>query len=469
MFELAIQELAGVLDRNSWVSQLSGILPLSALIDFIEIPPKLHILQLTAASPLWTWLVTPAGSRLLLSDDNALRRACYLDDYGNSVSLLGIDGRYGDRYIIANPETIRLCIGLQKPHIIANTQRNMHFDNVRIQNLDIIKVSRLEPHNRAKSASWLHYTVLDAWQRYSMRYLATSVLGWVILFVMITMSFLLGTYMASTFLAIVPLTGGVVFGLYAQSPRRLLNALPSTQTSYNRLILVAEHANAMNWTVFYGESTIVNALLNRPLEPQGPKISEARRYVLRALLRVLILGQWSLAIGSAATQDWNSYFISFWILFSIASQGYAIPVRRQAGDWMKSCANIQMERYQTQLSSRRALLNTVLALNPDTFSLVSNTGNTLQEDRLRFYNGAMKWIDPILEPGLNRSKWEKASLQAMNEAHLHGIDDKYPSSEWLRTYSEYWQPYILEGIEMAARIRQEAELPGRTVSPDLKD
>jgi hypothetical protein len=274
MFESAVKGLAAILDRNHWVAELAGILPLSALIDFIDIPPKLHIFQLAGAAPLWSWPVTPAGSRLLLSDDKPLQQGCYLDRYGNSVALLGLDGRWGERYNLASPETVRLCVTSHRACTIDNLHGNMNDDDKRIQNLEVIYVSRLQPPNRHElSSSWLRHVLLDPWWMYSPRYLATSILGWITLLGMIAMCIILQTYLAMAFLLVVPLTGTVIFALYGSSPRGLLVTEPVSGKRYNRLILVAEHVNAADWIVFYGESTIVNSLLNRPLEPRGPRKS----------------------------------------------------------------------------------------------------------------------------------------------------------------------------------------------------
>jgi hypothetical protein len=72
-----------------------------------------------------------------------------------------------------------------------------------------------------------------------------------------------------------------------------------------------------------------------------------------------------------------------------------------------------MQRYRTNLSSRRTLLNTVMALNPATFPLDLKTG---ENDLSCFCTGALKWINLILEPGAGRTRWEEASLKAMREA-----------------------------------------------------
>ncbi|OTA68493.1 hypothetical protein K449DRAFT_429349 [Hypoxylon sp. EC38] len=464
MFELAVQELAAILNRNSWVSELAGILPLSALIDFIDLPPKLHIIQLAGSALLWNSPITPAGSRLLLSDDRLMYSSCYLDRYGNSISLLGLDGRFGSRYYISNPETIRLWIRAHKPRIIDHVHENVDGHDRRVQNLEIVHVYRRKSHKRHRSSSyWLRRIFLQSpWMNFA------NYFGWTILFAMIVMSIILQTYLSLAFLILMPVTGSVVFALYGTNPRRLLVDVPG---NFNRLILVAEHENTMDWIVFYGENTIINSLLNRPLKPQGPTRQTSQAVVLRMVLRVLILGQWALAIGAAAVKDWNAYFITFWIAFCIFMNAYVVPPQRGAKEWMKSHAGIQMERYRTRLSSRRTLLNTIIALNPDTFSL---SPATKQEDRTKFHDDAMKWIDPILIPGPNRARWLEATLKAMNDVARQSPSDNeekekncsgnFISKEWNEEYKrDYWAPFILEGICMAARIKEEANLPGRMV------
>lgn len=489
MFEAAISGLNDILQRHRWVGELAGILPLSALIDFIDVPKKLHIFELAGAVPLWSWPVTPAGSRLLLSDKHT-RRTCCLDRYGSSVALIALDGRYGDQYTVSSPETIRLCLSSQRPRTIKNDHENMSGEDLRIQNLELVHVSRLQYHNQLPPAqSWLRRVFLDPWWMYSRTYLVVSTIGWIMLLGMIVMSGILQCYLSLAFVMAVPVTGSIVFSLYGSTPRRLLVEKVS---AYNRLIVAAEHMNTMDWIVFYGESTVVNSLLNRPLEPTGPQISRVVSVPLRMVLRILILGQWALVLGAAALKDWNSYFITFWIAFCIFSHAYLIPPRMEANDWMKSCAHIRLERYQTQLSSRRALLNTIIALNPDTFSWSEpkqqegsepkqqeGSEPKQQEDRTKLYDGAMRWVNPVLAPGDSRTKWEQATRAAMNEAAERYSAEMLASSMWQSKKGDvlspkwndsyptgkanYWKPFILEGIHMAAKIKREANLSGRKV------
>jgi len=57
------------------------------------------------------------------------------------------------------------------------------------------------------------------------------------------------------------------------------------------------------------------------------------------------------------------------------------------------------------------MLNTILALNPDTFALDSSK----REIRSSFDGQALRWIDPILEPGVIRTRWQEAGIAESHE------------------------------------------------------
>ncbi|KAI0532029.1 hypothetical protein GGR58DRAFT_518048 [Xylaria digitata] len=447
MFASAINELAAILSRNGWVAELAGILPLSALVEFIDLPPKLYIYQLAGYAALWSSPITPAGSRLLLSNDNPTYPHCYLDRFGNSIGLLGLDGRYGNRYYVSNPETIRLCLRAHPATIIKSLHGNINGYDARLQNLEIVHVLRLHPPHRPEiSSSWPQRVLLR-----SMRMRWPHMCGWVVLLGMVLMSGILRAWLSLAFLVLMPITGVIVFILHGSNPRCLLVEKP---TRWNRLI------------AFYGESTIINSLLNRPLKPLGSVKRPPIATSLRIILRVFILGQWAIALGAAAIKDWNAYFVTFWISFCIFMQAYVMPPEKGAKQWMKSYASIKIERYRTTLSSRRALLNTIIALNPDTFALLPGEN---REDRDRFAAEAMKWIDPILVEGPTRTRWEEATLKAMNSAIGHSLPGKTevpesiaPDAEWKEEYkNEFWAPHVLEGIYVATKIKEETKLPGQ--------
>ncbi|KAL7936853.1 hypothetical protein V8C35DRAFT_293990 [Trichoderma chlorosporum] len=468
--------LNSFISQHSWISELAGILPLSSLIDFIEIPPKRHILELSGAVPMWSWAITPAGSRLMLSNTaDRAKKDCLLDCFGETVALEALDGRYGDRYYIKSPETLRLVLDGHHAATITNDHHNMiktgmAKEDYRIQNLEIVHLTRYMPNseNQYHLSNW-RTLLASQWRAASYLYIATSLTGWLLLLGLITLSVLLNSWISLSFLLVIPVTGAVIFCLYGTKPRRLL---VESESDYNRLVVVTEHMNSTDWFVIFGESTIVNSFLNRPLSPEGPSIATGMVLVLRNFLRVLILGQWGLALGAAATKRVDSYIICFWIAFSIVCHAYLITPSRCASDWSKSLANLDIKRCRTQISTRRALLNTILALNPDAFPSTEKPGGEV------FFPGGLRWIDPILAQSPSRSRWEEATLQAMRETGsrpiregVSPVGDSFTydlSEEWNTKYSiqneeNYWAKYIPEGIYLAAKIKQEMRLPGKKV------
>ena len=96
------------------------------MIDFIDIPPKLHILELFGRVPLWSWTITPSGSRLLLDKQPAFASCnCLQDRFGNTTALEVLDGRYGDRYFAASPETLRLVLASVPYTVVPNNHENI--------------------------------------------------------------------------------------------------------------------------------------------------------------------------------------------------------------------------------------------------------------------------------------------------------------------------------------------------------
>ncbi|KAK2831919.1 hypothetical protein FQN49_007037 [Arthroderma sp. PD_2] len=472
-FQAAVNSLSDILQRHPWAEELAGILPLSALIDFIDVPRKLHALQLAGGVSLWSWVITPAGSRLLLADPPEFgRTACVLDRFGSTVGLEVLDGRYGERYFSASPETLRLLLASLPLDEVVNDHANMAERNLRTQTLELVHVSRRPGRSQAQHLSeqgMARRLLRDARLVADPICLATIVLGWSLLVGMLVMSAFLETWISFAFYLLIPTTGLVVFALHGSRPRRLLVDRPS---DYIRLLLISEHMNSAEWIVVYGESSIVNSLLNRPLEPTGAPLSAASTTVSRFLLRTCIIGQWALVLAAAATKDWNAYFICFWVSFSIFSQAYLLTPTRVARAWARELVNLKFERLSTRLSSRRSLLNAVVALNPDSFSR-----NEAGAVNLKQFNAqGLRWIDPILQPSDNRSRWEEATRQAMEECHTElsaedvdlsldkyrGTADKFLSSAWNDSFSQqgnYWRDCIAEGLYVASKLRKAKDLP----------
>lgn len=479
MFDGAIESLQSILKNHSWISELAGILPLSALIDFIDVPSKLHIFELVGGVPLWSWPITPAGSRLLLSNKATQESLC-LDRFGYSTSLVALDSRFGDQYFVSSPETLRLAVESQHVVTVENKHENMKAENLRAQSLEVVFVHRTEEEGRGKGSEIQPSSSrLQHWSLHSPSFLVVSMAGWFTLFGLIVTTVIFRYYLATAFLALMPVTGIFVQNIYGIRPRKLLVTDSST---YNRMIVVSEHMNSADWTAFYGESTILNSLLNRPLKPMGAKENSPAVLKLQmAVLSFLILGQWGMVIGASATKDWDSFFICFWIVVCIVTHAYIITPRSQAKDWLKTCANINLRRYRTKVSSRRALLNTLISLNPDTFAESKDPQEVLKEDTTQLNDQALRWIDPILKISGNRTLWERATLDALNEVAGRALKDLASdksrtnkpsplSAKWNGEYKgkdSLWQKSISEGIYAAAKIKLQAQLPGRKVIPNL--
>ena len=128
-------------DIPGWTQQLAGILPLLALIEFIDVSVKLHLYELTGLIPLWNWPITPAGARLLLSSEDTYN-ACYLDRPSRSAVLHCIDGKYGDLYPCIALTTTRLCL-YTKPDVVLvpNESPNCTTTAARKQQLTVVHMT----------------------------------------------------------------------------------------------------------------------------------------------------------------------------------------------------------------------------------------------------------------------------------------------------------------------------------------
>ncbi|KAI3327301.1 hypothetical protein HD806DRAFT_520196 [Xylariaceae sp. AK1471] len=365
-----------------WVSSLANILPLS---DFIDIPRTLHAFELNGAAPLWCWPIAPAGSRLILSP-HTTEDPCCLDKFGSSPSLICLDGRWGDVYQVASPETLRLCLATAPLIRIDNNNSKMTRDGARIQKLTVVRVSRIAGNTDRQI------------RQHSWSFVGGSVFGWVILIGLIIFSGLMHCWLSLAFLIVVPATGAVVSLTRGGKPRELR---PGPPGKYNRIL------------AFYGESNLINSLLNHRLRRR--RFLNTHSWLFGATLRILLLRQWALAIGAAALQAWDAYLRT---------------------------ARLRFERFETILSGRRALLNTIMALNPDTFAV---DPNTKQENHETLYEDVIK---------------RSSSSNGTKKITVDGLED----GNWAKDYRGfYWHKSILEGILIAKRIAERAGSMGRFV------
>jgi hypothetical protein len=123
---------------------------------------------------------------------------------------------------------------------------------------------------------------------------------------------------------------------------------------------------------------------------------------------------------------------------------------------MVNNAKIRTESYRVELSSRRALLNTLIALNPDTFGSVDQNSNRT------FKDGSLLWLDSILKQGRARTSWETASCRAMNcEMDTESFDQV--EKDYQNPVDHYWWSFVKEGLKMAAEIRATAGISGHNM------
>ena len=410
----------GTLTFPTWVQQLMGILPLSALVEFIDVATKLHVFELNGSVPLWSWPITPAGARLLLSTED-ISNACCLDRPTRSFDLHCIDGRYGNYYPSCIPTTLWLYISAQKSDItVENTSSNMADKGLRKQSLDTFIVCDQDPVPSKWSRSRLSRILNRFLSGRSPKYWLLSGVGWLCLIGFTVVSLLAGLYIASAYLILMPFTGFIVQLTHGGGPRRLLDQPVSP---WARLVVVNSSLNSSEWSAFYGRSSTLNALLNKPLV--RPSITPAPN-TLRHLIRLTIGGQWILAVGACARQDWNALFISSWILLCSVLSNYGYQPEESIQDWLQYTCSIHMKKVHADFSTRRALLSALIYLNPDSKDKCTD------------------WIDPILSNRRERSDWESTALKFIETIPY---DDETMKGK-------YWWKYLMEGYEVAINVKK---------------
>ena len=386
---------------SSWLQQLAGILPLCALVDFIDVATKLHISELNRSVPMWNWPVTPIGARLLLSSGGSTAdNACYLDQVGHSPVLHCIDGRYGDWYPSNTQMTTRMCTSKPSAYtFVPNLSPNLADVQARKQKLEVISLKRLkrpplQSRRRVKNsrlALLCDRLIRRRGCQHSIIYWLISGIGWILWAGVTIVCFMSRLYIAGVYLLLMPLTGLLVSFTHGGKPRRLLDGRPSP---FKRLVVTTGSLNGTNWQAFYGESNTLNSLLNKPLVRVAISSTSVP---LRLLLRLLIAGQWALAVGSCALQDWNALVVSFWIGYCAFVASYAYPPAKAARDWLEFSCNHVIESTCAEFSSRRSMLGALIYLNPDS------------KER------STSWINPILADCADRRAWELALLSLKEE------------------------------------------------------
>ncbi|KAK1981455.1 hypothetical protein LZ30DRAFT_657369 [Colletotrichum cereale] len=393
-----------------WATTLAGILPLATLIEFVDVDTRLHVYELRGgAVPYWNWPVTPSGARcLLLNDDTA--RDCLLDQPQRSIRLTCVDGREQNQYPCSAPTTTRLWAATQEvlpTDEIENKHPNMMHPDAREQVLRFwISVQESVRNQRALGP----------------RYLTVATVGWLFWLALVTIGLGGGLYIAGAYLLLMPLTGfvvGLVHGTKARAP------LTRATKPYPRLIIAPGSENPHFWFAFLGLSTVLNGLLNISL-------TRTQRLPYRKLciypLRLLILSQWALALGSSATEGWDAYFIATWTTFCIVMSAYGYPADLAARDWLERDCNIRLRTIRTKLSGRWPMLIALGVVNPDK------------------QKGKTSWMDPFVKPDKVRQDiWEAA------------IDHYYDENEeqiYTLHKDKWWTRLVVEGVMIGKEVER---------------
>jgi len=437
-----------------WAQQLASILPFTALIEFIDIPSKLHVFELAGHVPLWNWPVTPTGARLLLNTlDNST--TCCLDREGQSAILHCIDGRYGDSYECSTPTTTRLAavsgnvaVATSRAVIVDNPNIDADDNTIRRQKLTVVLVEREnEIGNPAINRTGTFQAIRRSktWHEIRSRsatYRTYSCCGWLLLAALVASCALAGLYVALIYLLLMPITGLVVKITHGGKRRDLVD---NAANEHKRMVVCTSSFNATHWWIFLGSSRMVNSMLNKPLFRVGPV---PRGPYWSWLLQLLIAGQRATALTSCALVDWNALVITFWIVLCAVTSTYLIQPGQCVRDWLRRDCRIKTTHITTTFSARRSMLSAMVYLNPDT-----------KERRT-------DWLNPILAPCQDRSDWESALLNAIEQGTIRTMlsetTDCDADSRCLCTDSKmstedrklYWSRFIEEGLGMGKALEK---------------
>lgn len=360
-----------------WAQTLASILPLSALIEFVDVETSIHVYELRGGSvPYWNWPVSPAGARTLLS---GTARDCLLDQpERSSKKLTCIDGFWGNQFPCSAPTTTLLWLeSLSKSPDIQNDSPNMKNEDKREQILHQIALTQ----RTTNSGSGLLSICSGFLRKRGPRYLLVSLIGWMFWITLVIISFMGGLYIGGTYLFLMPATGIVLRFTHGTEAR-------------TRLVIAAGTENSREWYAFRGNHPLLTGLFNVSLE-QTERLP-FRPFFLY-LLRLLILSQWAAIVGSSATENWDAYVISIWTTFCIATSSYGYPIRLAARDWLERDCKVDIRKATTILSGRNALLVALGTINPDR-----------KAERTQ-------WMDPILAETSDRNNMWSTVVERTSE------------------------------------------------------
>ena len=400
---------------HGWLASAAGILPLSAFISFIDSSTDVHLFDLCGSLPLWAWAVTPAGARLLfatLADPAATFGGCFLDRAENTMPVHCIDGRWGDFYPASSPYTLRLCVSACSSVakiVTAQARRALGpaagISEGRPLTLEVIRVRLLPSEGEAlpqsisgrrvprwcKMFHWPYSLVHKYFAQQPPRWRLVSLLCWLAWVALVIISIATHQNIAVAYLLTIVATGVVIrfADAHHAGPRRLINTRDET---HPRLVVASNNMNAVRWTAFLGGHKLIDSLLNKPLYSTSPSsiLDRQRRASVRALLRLLIAGQWGIIVVACAMKNWNALLISAWIAICACCSPFYTP-EHVTREWLR-INGLCLEKAEVTMSNRRVMLSALVALNPDQSSLDPKNS---------------KWIDPILAPSGDRTDWEQ--------------------------------------------------------------
>ncbi|KAI5779660.1 hypothetical protein DFH27DRAFT_657290 [Peziza echinospora] len=441
-------------ELNDWLANAAGILPLSTLIDFINVATSLHTYELVGIShSLWQWPITPSGAQLLMSRADDLFGGCTLDRAEVTPALQCIDTRWADLYPCASPFTMRLCTQSSKKRgtIKSDEIKKAKFDAERSGRpimLDLVIVSHFghcapvrgsaEEGRQSFYENWLPRSLdPDAHGKNNIRRLAASYLGWALWIGCMVLAIVgnLQWYISAAYLATILVTGSIVRYTHGHDHRKLLNVNKDLTTAFQRLVVAADNMNAMQWTAYLGGSEVVNALMNKPLY----RTNEAPKHynLLRWVLGISITAQWVFVVLASAQQNWNAFIIAFWIIFCAVTSAVIYTPSDAVQDWL-AMNHVEFEKVRIEVSNRRVMLSILVGMNNDRKDEKMIVGKDASKGR------NTRWIDPILKSSADREMWEEALYAALDIAAEH----------------PKWEPgrVVDEVLECALRDKRDEEL-----------
>ena len=143
--------------------------------------------------------------------------------------------------------------------------------------------------------------------------------------------------------SLVAFTGVWVRAVFGTRARWLIRA---EKTNWRRGVVVADHFNGTNWYLFFGNTTLVDSLLNKPLLRADYGLPS--KHTLKFILRMLIAAQWGLILAASEMQNWDAIIISIFIIFCVCTTAFIFRTQDSVASWLKS-NQIGLEKMVVQI------------------------------------------------------------------------------------------------------------------------